>query len=64
MIQAKLPDLSPLADLPLADVHVRCDPDCRGDLERLRQLKSLKKINGLPADEFWKQVAAGKSPYP
>ena len=34
------------------------------DMAILRSIKTLEKINNLPAAEFWKKVEAGEAPKP
>ncbi len=56
-------DLSPLKDLPSA-VSTR-DFKPERDTELLHSIKTLEKINGKPAAEFWKEVEEqqkGKKP--
>ena len=55
-------DLSPLRDMPLKDL--RCDFDPKRDIEILRSIKTLERINGLPAAEFWRQVEERTAPKP
>ncbi|MGH7222302.1 MAG: hypothetical protein ACRELF_03675, partial [Gemmataceae bacterium] len=47
-------DLSPLKDLPLT--RIQCDVQPERDAKILRAIKTLQKINGKPAEEFWKSV--------
>ncbi len=47
-------DLKPLAGMPLEDLH--CDFKPERDAALLRSLKTLEKINGKPAADFWKEV--------
>src|SRR5262249_21811052 len=49
-----LTDLSLLRSKPLKGVW--CDFKPERDTELLRSIKTLEKINGKPAAEFWKQV--------
>jgi hypothetical protein len=56
----KVTDLSPIKGAPL--VEIDCDIDPKGGIEILRSIKTLKKVNGLPVAEFWKEVEAGKIP--
>lgn len=58
----RIKDLSPLKDILVKDL--RCDIDPQRDIEILRSLKAIRKLNGLPIAEFWKQVEAGKIPSP
>jgi hypothetical protein len=51
-------DLSPLQGMPLKELM--CDFKPERDAEILRSLKTLEKINGKPAQEFWKEVDAKK----
>jgi Leucine-rich repeat (LRR) protein len=53
-------DLQLLKDMPLKEL--RCDFVAERDAKVLRSIKTLEKINKLPADEFWKRVDAGESP--
>jgi hypothetical protein len=39
-----------------------CDFKASRDSAALRSIKSLKKINHLPVEEFWKRVDAGGEP--
>jgi hypothetical protein len=47
-------DLSPLKGLPLKEVSCEFKPE--RDAAILRSIKTLEKINGKPAKEFWKEV--------
>jgi Leucine-rich repeat (LRR) protein len=47
-------DLSVLRDCPLKELNCNLDPT--RDAATLRAIKTLEKINGLPAAEFWKTV--------
>jgi len=58
--QTMVTDLSPLAGMPITDLSCTFVP--QRDTALLRSIKTLKTINRLPADEFWKLVAAGKVP--
>jgi hypothetical protein len=49
-----LSDPTPLQGLPLKEIV--CDFEPKRDAEKLRSLRSLEKINGKPAAEFWKEV--------
>jgi hypothetical protein len=49
----KVPDLSVLKGMPLK--QLLCDFKPERDAEILRSIKTLEKINGKPAAEFWKQ---------
>lgn len=53
-------DLQLLQDMPLKEL--RCDFVAERDAKTLRAIKTLEKINDLPAAEFWKRVDAGESP--
>jgi Leucine-rich repeat (LRR) protein len=53
-------DLSPLKGIPLKDLS--CDFKPFRDTEILRSIKTLEKINGKPAAEFWKEVGASALP--
>jgi serine/threonine protein kinase len=50
----KVSDLSPLRRMPLRELE--CDFRPERDAEILRSIKTLEKINGKPAAEFWKDV--------
>jgi hypothetical protein len=56
-------DLSPLGDAPLqsllCDAAVAVQP---ANAKVLRSIKTLEKINDLPAAEFWKKIEAGQVP--
>jgi Leucine-rich repeat (LRR) protein len=52
----KVSDLSPLTGMPLKQLW--CDFKLERDAEILRSIKTLEKINGKPAKEFWKEVEA------
>jgi serine/threonine protein kinase len=56
-------DLSPLADMPLVDLHFDLNNIDRG-IEVLRDMQSLKKITAtgttLTPTEFWRQYDAGE----
>lgn len=58
--QTQVTDLSPLQGMPLKAIG--CDFKPERDSEILRSFKGLNRINGLPADVFWKLVAQGKTP--
>ncbi|MEW6357347.1 MAG: SUMF1/EgtB/PvdO family nonheme iron enzyme [Planctomycetota bacterium] len=63
--ETKARDFSPLRNMPLEDL--KCDPAVAAGKDNqavLRSIKTLEKINGLPAAEFWGQVDAGKLPMP
>ncbi len=47
-------DLAPLKGMPLKEVY--CDFQGERDAEILRSFKTLEKINGKAAAEFWKEV--------
>ncbi|MCX7826570.1 MAG: hypothetical protein N2689_13570, partial [Verrucomicrobiae bacterium] len=53
-------DFSPLTNCPLREIH--CSPNA--NLRPLRSVKTLEKINGRPAAEFWKQVDPGDALQP
>ncbi|MBM4155696.1 MAG: hypothetical protein FJ221_11815 [Lentisphaerae bacterium] len=56
-------DMSPLDGMPLE--RIECDPPViahPANEKVLRSIKTLKTINQLPAEEFWKQVDAGMAP--
>jgi serine/threonine protein kinase/ribosomal protein S27E len=53
----KVTDLSVLRGMPL--VELWCDFKPERDAEVLRSLQTLKKINGKPAAELWKEVDSG-----
>jgi hypothetical protein len=55
---AGVTDLSPLVGMPLEEL--KCDFQPERDADILRSIKTLKNINGKPAEEFWKEVNAGK----
>ncbi|MCX6911402.1 MAG: bifunctional serine/threonine-protein kinase/formylglycine-generating enzyme family protein [Verrucomicrobia bacterium] len=55
-------DLSPLKDTPLNDL--KCNFVASRDTTILRSIPTLKMINGMSAEEFWKRVDAGASPQP
>jgi Leucine-rich repeat (LRR) protein len=46
--------------MPLKELT--CDFDPKRDAEILRSIKTLEKINGKPAADFWKDVGAGAKP--
>jgi formylglycine-generating enzyme required for sulfatase activity len=48
--------LSPLRGMPLRELE--CDFRAERDAAILRSIKTLEKINGKPAEEFWKEVDA------
>jgi serine/threonine protein kinase/formylglycine-generating enzyme required for sulfatase activity/tetratricopeptide (TPR) repeat protein len=52
--KSKLTDLSPLRGLPLKEIV--CDFEPSRDAVVLRSIKTLTKINGKPAGEFWMTV--------
>jgi Leucine-rich repeat (LRR) protein len=54
----KVTDLSPLKGMPLKELH--CDFIPARDTAILRSIKTLEKINGKPAKEFWAEVDAKK----
>ncbi len=49
MTKTRVTDLSPLGESPLVDI--RCDLNAERDATILRQIKTLKTINGKPAAE-------------
>jgi serine/threonine protein kinase len=51
----RLTDLSPLSETSLQELYFDYNPK-RGDKAVLHAIKTLEKINGKPAAEFWKQV--------
>jgi serine/threonine protein kinase len=51
-------DLSPLRGMPLKDLNCTFRPERDGVI--LRSIKTLKRINGKPAAEFWKDVDGKK----
>jgi Leucine-rich repeat (LRR) protein len=56
-------DLSVLKDMPLKDLS--CDFKPERDTKILRSIKTVERINGKPAAEFWKEVEEqqkGKKP--
>ncbi|MBI5395281.1 MAG: protein kinase [Verrucomicrobia bacterium] len=57
---AKVEDLSPLQQLPLREV--RCDFVASRDAGVLRAIKTLEKINELPAVAFWMRLGAAGQP--
>ena len=60
--QTKVSDLSPLRDMPLKELG--CDFDPKRDAEILRSIKTLEKINGKTAADFWKDAAVAAKPPP
>ena len=54
----RIGDLTLLKGMPLKDLD--CDFRPERDGEILRSIKSLEKINGKPAAEFWKDFNAGE----
>ncbi|MBI5683891.1 MAG: protein kinase [Verrucomicrobia bacterium] len=52
----RVSDLSPLGSLPLKELLCDFVPDRDGDL--LRGIKTLERINGLPAPAFWMRLNA------
>ncbi len=56
-------DLTPLETLPLDSLVFEPDTVEKG-LDTLRNMTTLKRINGLPVHEFWKQKQAEQSPEP
>lgn len=57
----KVSDLSPLKGMPL--VELSCNFKAERDAEILRSIKTLVKINGKPANEFWKEVEAKQAAF-
>jgi Leucine-rich repeat (LRR) protein len=55
----KVTDLSPLKQLPLKKLVIDFQPE--RDIEILRSIKTLEKINEKPAAEFWKEVEEKQS---
>jgi hypothetical protein len=51
---SRVADLSPVKGMPLTEIY--CDFKPERDAEILRSIKTLEKINGKPAAEFWKEV--------
>jgi hypothetical protein len=49
-----------LKDMPLEEIV--CDVPSKHDEAILRSIKTLEKINGKPAAQFWKDLHAGKKP--
>jgi hypothetical protein len=54
-------DLSPLKGMPLEELGLTFSP--WRDTELLHSLKTLKKINGKPAAEFWKEAEARQAAF-
>ena len=54
----RVSDLSALKGMPLKELG--CAFKKERDAEILRSIKTLEKINGKPAKEFWKEVDAKK----
>jgi serine/threonine protein kinase len=52
-------DLSPLEGAELSDVFL--PPHVAKGMDAIRRMKSLKKINNQPADEFWKNYDAAEA---
>jgi formylglycine-generating enzyme required for sulfatase activity len=50
----RVSDLAPLKGMSLKEVH--CDFKPERDAEILRSIKTLEKIDGKPAAQFWKEV--------
>lgn len=55
---SRVSDLSPLLGMPLKELS--CPFTAARDAPILRSIKTLEKINGKPAVEFWKEVDAKK----
>ena len=53
-------DLAPLKKIPLKDLQCEFDP--AQDTQTLRAIKTLERINGVSATEFWRRVKAGDIP--
>jgi hypothetical protein len=51
-------DLSPLKGMPITEFA--CDLQPRRDTEVVRSMTGLKRMNGKPAREFWKEVEEKK----
>jgi hypothetical protein len=51
---AAVTDLSVVKDLPLKNLS--CDFQAARDAKILRVIKTLETINGMPAEQFWKEV--------
>ncbi len=56
----RVTDLSPLKGMPLKEVH--CDFQPKRDAAILRSIKTLEKINGKPAAQFWKEDGVASFP--
>jgi hypothetical protein len=56
----KVKDLTPLQGMPLKEFD--CDFKPERDATILRSIKTLEKINGLPAAEFWKTAPPAPKP--
>ncbi len=59
--KTKVLDFTPLRDMPLKSLA--CDFRPERDTELLRSIKTLEKINGKPAAEFWKDVNAQQAAF-
>ena len=57
--RTRVSDLSPLKGMPLKEVW--CDFQPQRDAEILRSIKTLERINGKPAAQFWKEVGGTKA---
>jgi hypothetical protein len=55
---APIASFSPLLHCPIREISC----SATADLSPLRAIKTLERINGLPATEFWKKVEAGEAP--
>jgi Leucine-rich repeat (LRR) protein len=60
--KTQVTDLSPLKGMPLKELNCDFQPERDGAI--LRSIKTLEKINGKPAAEFWKDVEAAAAPIP
>jgi hypothetical protein len=54
----KISDLSLLKGMPLKELD--CDFRPERDAEILRSIKTLERINGKPAAEFWQRYSADR----
>ena len=52
--EAKATDFSALEGMPITDIQISIEKITRG-LNILQNMKSLKRINNVPADKFWKK---------
>jgi Leucine-rich repeat (LRR) protein len=60
--RTQVTDLTPLKGMPLTDLAFDFVPE--RDTKIVRSVKTLSRINGVSAAEFWKRVDAGESPQP